>query len=197
MQTLGRAAITTSENQQFQQNRATAMALAWYDLTDAQRLAWNRTAALYTPPNRIGVRRPITGLNLFLKCNLTHPLITAPELTDPPPPIVRHVLQNVQTSWFATNTARVTWTIPAGAPASRTIIVYASRPVSDRPRAQYRCFRYITIGDAAAGTLTMTTEFTAALGQPAIGEYYGVRAQYWDEESIPPAPTFAQGVRTG
>ena len=137
-------------------------------LTDAQREAWNATAATYKSRTRQGQSGPLTGLALFIRVNCKLALFGLEPLNTPPPPPVFPEL--APQDLVITNTAgviAVKLVCPAD-PGDNTVL-RASPPKSPGVGV-CREFRVIGLCPApVAGLADITALYTACFGPPPVG----------------------------
>lgn len=165
-QTLIRTAFST--------NRA-----RWRAITDNQRTAWRQSAASILLPNRLGVRRNLSGYQLYMKiatfANLTpgFPPRGAPD--DPP---LFHTAPLWTLSNFAITPAGVA-TIEVQEPIPSAIgsaAVFCARTFSSAPRKSWFDFRFVGGVVFVAGTIPINQWFDV-IGAPSPGEQCWV--QLW------------------
>ena len=143
------------------------------ELTDAQREAWNASAATYHSHPRQGQSGPLTGLHLFVRVNCKLALFGLEPLNTPPPVFPELAPQDL----VITNRAGVVAVklVCPTDPGDNTVL-RASPPKSPGVGV-CREFRVIgTCPAPVAGFANITALYTAYFGPPPVGRRIFLRA---------------------
>ena len=145
-------------------------------LTQSQQNAWNTAAAAQNTRSRLGTSGPMTGLQLYVKLNTTLAML-GQEAIDAPPGLTVLGAPAPQ-SLVITNTGGVIaikLTCPTS-PGENTVI-RAAAPVTSAVRATPPLKLIGTCPAPALGSSDITSLYTAAFSEPAVGKQLFVGAQ--------------------
>ena len=172
-----------SPKQLLQRVRLRVVQNRWPQLTAAQRQAWITRALIFTATNRLGVQRPISGWQYFLKINLLQlsaalPLVDAPPLGFVTQPLESAAWTNLQAALLL-----LTAVIPGPAPAP-SIQVFAQRSFSVNQQLSWENLTLLGNYVNPIALYNVTAQFTALLGAPTTNEWIAARVH----PQAPPAP---------
>jgi len=124
-------------------NRLQRAATTWAALSANHRTGWSRTAKLFSSTNRLGIRRPLSGWQLFCRVVIeqwpSDANYEVPEafIGAAPPPSIVSVSMGQSADWTVTVDAPV-------AAGSQSIYIHIARPRKMIPlRAYYRYFKVL------------------------------------------------------
>lgn len=164
----------------------------WLDSDEQTRAAWRAAAQHMLFPNRLGVKRPISGFQLAVAYYAALPS-DFPTIPFVPPLTYRIPASREITCSFTAGAAyNVSLEHPAPIPLAYHKL-YGSRPVRNREMASYKYWRVIGSTPQATGTNDWSTKWDAVFGPLRQGEVVAVRASY----IIPPVlegPTISCAV---
>lgn len=155
-----------------------ALSAAWRGLTQAQRDAWNASAANFPQQDSLGQTVFLTGSQLYVRLNANLVLIGASQITSPPAPISFATLA-LGVATMASGVLTIPFT-PTPVAAGFNLIVRAT--VAASPGKQFApqsAFRFLDkLAAAAASPGVLTTQYAAVFGSaPAAGLKLFVSAQ--------------------
>ena len=155
----------------------------WPTLTPNQRQAWVTHALIFTASNRLGVQRPISGWQYFLKINLLQLSAELPPVLQPPLGFVTQPLYSA--GWFALapNTLITNSALAPGVPADN-LQIWAQRSFSDFPQGSWNNLVLLGNYSGGLGLNNVTVQFHALLGVPDTNEWIATRLH----PHIPPNP---------
>ena len=111
----------------------TAVAQAWRGLTEAERIAWNTVAVIFTNVNVFGDNVPLTGFGLHSKLNRNRQEINEALLTEPPAQTEVEGLTDlsvvIDNAEIVLND-RIKITFAPAFPVTQKSILYATAPLS-------------------------------------------------------------------
>lgn len=150
----------------------------WYELTDQERLNWNTAAANYLRPDRLGVPRTISGLQLFMR----HWTLTSPafglDYGTPPNAGTAPAPASFVLSTFTSSAIVCTITMPTGYSVF-DFLIYGRRMFTTGAFTPPPVMQRVAYGYAASSPRTwdITAQFHALFGAPEAGEGICVRTQ--------------------
>lgn len=124
----------------------TELKTAWQNLTDTQRLSWRNLAQQLPTRNRLGIRRPLSGFQLFLQeAQLLGTLSASAALVSatPPPPVRAATPTAIDLSQIAVSDAD--WDIPFTNPTAGSAykFLYCKTDRTDNPTREIRTHRLL------------------------------------------------------
>lgn len=173
----------------------TTASKGWDLLTQAQQLAWIAAAAALQSKARLGMSGPLTGNQYFVKVN-ANLLELGSAMVDAPPAApedqdagaVNLVITNTG------GTIAVRLTCPTTPSEGTTVL--AAAPVRN---GVHRCPNLVSLGEIPApvtGSSTITTQYTARFGVPAVGSKVWVGVKTSANGVDGPLKTFSAVVPT-
>jgi hypothetical protein len=153
-----------------------ALSIAWNNLTDDQREAWEADARTSRRGSRVARSRRRSGRSWFFKANFRRLALGQDPLTDPPgsestcpTPLARLVITN--------HAGRIVLKVRVAAGQAEGLMVSASRPLNAGVMA---CRRFTRLGlcpATRAGLGDITREYVAKFGVPPVGKKVFIRIQ--------------------
>lgn len=180
---------------QRQRNRYRQQVNRWNRLSEDDRAAWRISAANLAFPNRLGIHRPISGFNLFMKVFMQGDALFfppgAPQVfsgTTAPPNVLAFTC-------VSGGAKQITFSTLTGSP-SPWAVVAASRPITQSPVNRFRIWKTLGVFPIVTSPLTITTVWNAAVGDPQPGETVAVKFRLWDFDAARLPSTDTQAVTT-
>lgn len=148
--------------------RFAAAAQAWRGLAESDRLAWNAAVNDYKRTDIFGSVKVPSGFSLYVRLNAQLAAIGVAALTNPPLPTNVSVFATL-TGFTADSDANITGTVtPATIPASESVIVRATAPVSAGKAFVKSEFRQIgVLTSLTLGAVDISTMYAAKFGGSA------------------------------
>ncbi len=169
-----RGARPTTQAQSVQQSVFANVVRAWSILSAEQRRQWNRFASLQQRRNRLGISKAYSGYTLFLEHNSFIFAHRGAIQEDSPLTPRTNPIESFSATIGVFTPYQYTF-LPAGPPADTLICLYASRPVSVRPRTTFHFWRLILAKIDPDPVQVFTNEFNEILGPPQEDELIGLR----------------------
>ncbi|RLB79727.1 MAG: hypothetical protein DRH24_11995 [Deltaproteobacteria bacterium] len=156
---------------------------AWFTLTQDQQSQWQALAVDAPQPNRLGIKRPLTGRQLFLKANIPRSRAHLPLLTAPP----TYRDTGLGTLFSIIFYEGGPYTIDYEPPTPGTngyLFVYADRSFSHRGFTS-RGPRYITRHRfTTRNTIDVHTAFVTKFGEMDANEIYHLALQWFPDDGL-------------
>ncbi len=80
-----RPSPNNTQDERENQNLLARAVITWNESTELRKQAWRNYAALNPLPNRLGIKRPISGYNMFLKLHIPFSLLLPPATDEETP----------------------------------------------------------------------------------------------------------------
>ena len=167
---------TPTTDQRWARTEMCTLSVAWNDLTDEQREAWELEARTSRRGGRAGRLRRRSGRRLFFKANSHRLALGQALLTNPPgleslcpTPLARLVITN--------HAGRIVIKLRLTFGQTEGVMVSASRPLNPGVMV---CRKFTRIGlcpAAKAGMSEITEQYVAKHGVPAVGKKIFIRLQ--------------------
>ena len=172
-----------SPKQLLQRVRLRVVQNLWPTLTAAQRQAWITHALIFSASNRLGVQRPISGWQYFLKINLLQLSADLTLTIIPPLGFVTQPLESAAWTNLQAALLLLTAVIPGPAP-SPAVQVFAQRSFSVNQQLSWTNLTLLGNYINAIALYNVTADFIALLGTPGTNEWIAARVH----PQAPPAP---------
>ena len=202
----GNVANRNTESQQLVRARLSAVAMAWRNLTEAQRQQWVTLALEYTYTDNLGISSKLTGFQLFQKFNQSLNQAGLATLSNAPILQTLQAIEVVTASFdissailgisllFLPNEDRIV-------PENCSLIVEATASLSSgvwRPkRPQFRQIAVLPESTDMATAFAIPNYLTIFGSYPAVGDNYFVRLSLVSELSGErTTPIFVKGTVT-
>jgi len=162
----------------------------WLELTDAERLAWSKSASGFKFQNRLGMPYSLNGLGLFRKIMLTPTAVPWPDNTVPP---VMERTKAPIVDWFIVEVGPpafywINWDDPP-TPSGGSVLAYVSRPFSEGAINVYNYWFGPLVQTPKWGSMEVQDEVTAHWGNCVVGERYAALVSFWDPPLLPSLAT--------
>lgn len=155
----------------------------WKGLDDVERRAWNNAAGNRTFPDALGVKRSISGYQLWMKQALS--FYGTPYASDFLPP-VRETPGWASLTWTQNLSFLRLWPALAADPGVNIVwVVNGIRPCTDQPITNFRRLYFVTATVAAPGAyVNISASDMAGASYFRTGEYmlfrvYGIALDCW------------------
>lgn len=165
---------------------------AWRNASPAHRLAWNRLAQTLPHTNRLGVSRPLSGFQVFMRHQL--PIIKSTPLIDPnvPSGIASLPVSSIQLTFIESQEYTIHATFQSPPPNQNAWVFFGRSFSTVRPK--FFC-RYLFVPFAflhsANTTIDLFPELDSLIGTPQPDEWLYVRIQTWFGGYMHSMPTYA------
>lgn len=147
--------------------RATLGSLAanWRGLTQAQRDSWNSAVADFKKTDIFGDIQNPSGFNLYIRLNANLAAINVAPISAPPQPTSVSVFTSVQSLSVDPTPTVSTTVVPTTLPATESLIIRATPPVSAGKSFVKSEFRQIAVlTSITAGAIDVSTAWEAKFG---------------------------------
>lgn len=153
-------------------SRFTTLAQGWRGLAVGERTAWNSVVGNFARSNQFGDMKNMSGENLYIGINRNIQTVGGVVITTPPLPaavtglLTMSLVADVSDAWI-----KITYT-PA-IPASGTVMIFATAPVSAGVTFVKNRYRYITnmlTADASPFAVTAAYETKFGTGWKVAGQ---------------------------
>jgi len=163
---------------------------AWSNsLSPAQRQKWNEYGKLFSVPNSLGVRRPLTGFEVFVKVNFFAQQTGVSIRTDPHiPPTSIQIASITITASISSALLRVL--APTVNPGGGQIAYIQASPILNEGRSS-PSGTWFTITQAFSlpgSSPNAYTAYTSHFGIPTAGKRLFVRMVSWTNTTFLPSP---------
>lgn len=158
-----------SEQQMLARTALATAARGWDQMTEAERDAWNASAAAVRSKSRLGMSGTLTGLQLFVKINAALSELGTAQVTTPPalPAFTALPIDALSITNTAGTIAIRLHT--AGSPPESTLL----RVAKPQKAGVNRCPDVVTAGtltSPVANYVAITNQYAAIYGTPAVGQ---------------------------
>jgi len=149
----------------------TGVSQAWRGLTQPQRQGWFTLATQVTRTNIFGDSVPLTAFNLFMRLNRNLQAIGIATLTNAPTLAAVTSLTTLSVIGDVGDNNVVVTFAPTPVPASHSLLIRSTGPVSAGIKFVKSQFRQIVVAPAASGTgLDITNEYVTRFGTLVAGQ---------------------------
>jgi len=177
-------------HQQMQRTRFSFLKNTWPTLSADQRKSWNAAALSTSFTNRLGLKKLISGANLFMMYNAQIGRPADFLALDAPTPI-RTTSTNYLTHDFEDDPPRYRIFLNPTSTFVGQRIFFAARSMTSNPRTSFRNWRFIRSSSALGREYVLTTQIVATLGTLLLGEYVGLAYVAWEIGKLPAIKTFS------
>jgi len=158
--------------------------IQWVALTLDERAAWNAAARDHPTPNRIGVRRNVSGWQLFAGLLCTKGWEVLEDLEHPPRMLKSFPIYNVEIAEAGGPAFNITWA-PDTNILTKSCQLFAARPFSSQPLNYLKYWRFIGTRKPADDDWDVYDLFVAAFGVPQSGEILYFKIRIWTYNFLP------------
>ena len=162
--------------------------IEWVKLTDQERAAWNTAARGHPRPNRLGVRRVITGSQLFSGLLCTRGWEVLEFWQHPPRMKMSTQPYNVTIVETAGPVYTLNWD-PYTNILSKSAQLFGARPFSTQPHAYNKYWKFLGIRRPATDPWDVYQITVDALGTPQSGEILYFKLRHWTYNFLPSVST--------
>ncbi len=156
----------------------------WRALTEADKEAWRTLASNFQLPNRLGVRRNISGYQWWLFFALISPTAGVPVSNVPPALGLTGPTTDLAATYSLTTGFQITFTKPLTFPGL-VMFAFATRPFSTSLRKSYNSYKLMGVESVRIPAPFWEVPFEAIYGTPQIGEIIPFKVRTWLPQKFP------------
>lgn len=178
-----------SERQLTHRSRFQRVTQAWRETSAAQRIAWTRLATTLPHKNSLGISRPLTGYQLYLKFNLHIALVTNAIFPRPPTGLVSVPVISMSLDFEEEDHYEVTCEMPVVTTDNIQWMYFGRTFSTSRPKF-FDNFTYFGQGSFTQGSSMRDffPDLDAVQGSPRVGEWVYFRMWVSQNDLWPSLP---------
>lgn len=148
----------------------TDVSQTWNSLTTAQQQSWKSQAGLINRKNKVGSKKYVTGMGLFVWYNSNLRYLNQSIIVNPP--LIFPTITWADVNFSLNHGGNLSVTLNSITPAGWWLIVRAGPSVSNSVNPNSINFvRIFSLASGSMGSIVITSYYVAQFGTPVVGKY--------------------------